>query len=199
MNKTAKKILYVGISLIIIALLLLIYFEWEEIYSKKESNDIMKTILNNKDNNKNEDEIVIDDLKYIGYIVIPTLDLNLPISKEFSYSSLRKSPTLYYGSLMNNNMVICGHSYKSHFRYLYKLKQGDEVIFVDTKNNRYTYKVELVEELASTDIKEMIESNPKLKKLYLNSVRFPEFVEELRKYCNYHNHAENITQMQKNM
>ena len=88
MNKTAKKILYVGISLIIIALLLLIYFEWEEIYSKKESNDIMKTILNNKDNNKNEDEIVIDDLKYIGYIVIPTLDLNLPISKELSYSSL---------------------------------------------------------------------------------------------------------------
>ena len=159
MNKTAKKILYIGISLIIIALLLLIYFEWEEIYSKKESNDIMKTILNNKDNNKNEDEIVIDDLKYIGYIVIPTLDLNLPISKEFSYSSLRKSPTLYYGSLMNNNMVICGHSYKSHFRYLYKLKQGDEVIFVDTKNNRYTYKVKLVEELASTDIKEMIESD----------------------------------------
>ena len=100
MNKTAKKILYIGISLIIIALLLLIYFEWEEIYSKKESNDIMKTILNNKDNNKNEDEIVIDDLKYIGYIVIPTLDLNLPISKEFSYSSLRKSPTLYYGSLL---------------------------------------------------------------------------------------------------
>ena len=140
MNKTAKKILYIGITLIIIALLLLIYFEWEEIYSKKESNDIMKTILNNKDNNKNEDELVIDDLKYIGYIVIPTLDL-------------------YYGSLENNNMVICGHSYKSHFRYLYKLKQGDEVIFVDTKNNRYTYKVELVEELASTDIKEMIESD----------------------------------------
>lgn len=48
-------------------------------------------------------------------------------------------------------------------------------------------------------IKEMIESNPKLKKLYLNSVMFPEFVEELRKYCNYYNHAENITQMQKKM
>lgn len=157
MNKTAKKILYIGITLIIISIFLLIYFEWEEIYSKKESNNIMNTIINNKDNNI--DEIVIDDLKYIGYIVIPTLNLNLPISKEFSYSSLKKSPTLYYGSLENNNMVICGHSYKSHFRYLYKLKQDDEVIFVDTKNNRYTYKVELVEELASTDIKEMIESD----------------------------------------
>lgn len=157
MNKTAKKILFIGISLIIIAFILLIYFEWEEIYSKKESNNIMNTIINNKDNNK--DEIVIDDLEYIGYIAIPALDLNLPISKEFSYSSLKKSPTLYYGSLENNNMVICGHSYKSHFRYLYKLKQGDEVIFVDTKNNRYTYRVELVEELASTDIKEMIESD----------------------------------------
>ena len=111
--------------------------------------------------NKNEENnlIVINDLEYIGYIVIPSLDLNLPVSKNFSYSSLKKTPALYYGSIKNNNLVICGHSYKSHFGYLYKLKKGDEIIFIDVNNNKYTYKVELVEELESTDIKEMIESD----------------------------------------
>ena len=157
MNKISKKILIVGVSLILIAIALLIYFKYEEIYGKNKSEDIMKEILNNKDEGK--DTFIIDDIEYIGYILIPSLDLDLPVSKTFSYASLKKSPALYYGSIKNNNMVICAHSYKSHFGNLYKLKQGDEIIFVDAKNNKYTYKVELVEELSSTDIKEMIESD----------------------------------------
>lgn len=159
MNKIAKKILIFGISLIALSFLLLIHFEWEEKYSKRESNNIMNKLINEESKNEENNLIVINDLEYIGYIVIPSLDLNLPVSKNFSYSSLKKTPALYYGSVKNNNLVICGHSYKSHFGYLYKLKKGDEIIFIDVNNNKYTYKVELVEELESTDIKEMIESD----------------------------------------
>ena len=119
----------------------------------------MNKIIDEESKNEENNLIVINDLEYIGYIVIPSLDLNLPVSKNFSYSSLKKTPALYYGSVKNNNLVICGHSYKSHFGYLYKLKKGDEIIFIDVNNNKYTYKVELVEELESTDIKEMIESD----------------------------------------
>ena len=158
MNKIAKKILIFGISLIALSFLLLIHFEWEEKYSKRESNNIMNKLIDEESKNEENNLIVINDLEYIGYIVIPSLDLNLPVSKNFSYSSLKKTPALYYGSIKNNNLVICGHSYKSHFGYLYKLKKGDEIIFIDV-NNKYTYKVELVEELESTDIKEMIESD----------------------------------------
>ena len=39
-------------------------------------------------------------------------------------------------------MIICGHSYKKHFKYLSKLKQGDYVIFTDVLNNQYIYEVE---------------------------------------------------------
>lgn len=159
MNKIAKKILIFGISLIVLSFLLLIHFEWEEKYSKRESNNIMNKLIDEESKNEENNLIVINDLEYIGYIVIPSLDLNLPVSKNFSYSSLKKTPALYYGSVKNNNLVICGHSYKSHFGYLYKLKKGDEIIFIDVNNNKYTYKVELVEELESTDIKEMIESD----------------------------------------
>ncbi len=159
MNKIAKKILIFGISLIALSFLLLIHFEWEEKYSKRESNNIMNKLIDEESKNEENNLIVINDLEYIGYIVIPSLDLNLPVSKNFSYSSLKKTPALYYGSVKNNNLVICGHSYKSHFGYLYKLKKGDEIIFIDVNNNKYTYKVELVEELESTDIKEMVESD----------------------------------------
>ena len=159
MNKITKKILIFGISLIALSFLLLIHFEWEEKYSKRESNNIMNKLIDEESKNEENNLIVINDLEYIGYIVIPSLDLNLPVSKNFSYSSLKKTPALYYGSVKNNNLVICGHSYKSHFGYLYKLKKGDEIIFIDVNNNKYTYKVELVEELESTDIKEMIESD----------------------------------------
>ena len=159
MNKIAKKILIFGVSLIALSFLLLIHFEWEEKYSKRESNNIMNKLIDEESKNEENNLIVINDLEYIGYIVIPSLDLNLPVSKNFSYSSLKKTPALYYGSVKNNNLVICGHSYKSHFGYLYKLKKGDEIIFIDVNNNKYTYKVELVEELESTDIKEMIESD----------------------------------------
>ena len=159
MNKIARKILIFGISLIALSFLLLIHFEWEEKYSKRESNNIMNKLIDEESKNEENNLIVINDLEYIGYIVIPSLDLNLPVSKNFSYSSLKKTPALYYGSVKNNNLVICGHSYKSHFGYLYKLKKGDEIIFIDVNNNKYTYKVELVEELESTDIKEMIESD----------------------------------------
>ena len=141
MNKIAKKILIFGISLIALSFLLLIHFEWEEKYSKRESNNIMNKLIDEESKNEENNLIVINDLEYIGYIVIPSLDLNLPVSKNFSYSSLKKTPALYYGSVKNNNLVICGHSYKSHFGYLYKLKKGDEIIFIDVNNNKYTYKV----------------------------------------------------------
>lgn len=159
MNKTAKRFLIVGIILIIIALLLGVYFEWEEIYSKRKSNEAMKIILEETKENKTNDTIDIDGTQYIGYLSIPGLELNLPVTKEYSYASLNKAPSVYYGSILNNNLVICGHSYKSHFGNLYKLKKGDTITITDVNNNKYTYQVELIETLSSTDVKEMIESD----------------------------------------
>lgn len=158
MNKISKRLLIIGIFLILLAVILCIYFEWEEVYSRRKSIETMKILLEETSDSNNSDTILIDGSQYIGYLSIPSLELDLPITKEYSYASLNKTPSVYYGSILNNNLVICGHSYKSHFGNLHKLKKEDTIIITDVNNNKYTYQVELIETLSSTDVKEMIES-----------------------------------------
>lgn len=160
MNKKAKILLLIGIFFILLAIFLGIYFEWKEIYSKRKSSEAMNIILEKTTNEEiKKDTINIDGTEYIGYLTIPSLELNLPITKEYSYTSLSKSPAVYYGSIENNNLVICGHSYTAHFGNLYKLKKEDIIIITDVNNNKYTYQVELIETLSPSSIKEMIESD----------------------------------------
>ena len=161
MNKISKILFIIGISFVFSSLLLLLRFEVEEEYSKDMNDNTMGVLLDKTNNldNDNIDSIVINNVEYVGYLDIPTLELNLAITKYYSYNSLKISPAVYYGSIKNNNLVICGHSYKAHFGNLYKLKKGDLVIFSDVLNNKYIYEVELVEELLPTSIKEMIESD----------------------------------------
>ena len=92
---------------------------------------------------------------FAWYIKLP----NCVFSSLGAYTSLSKSPAVYYGSIESNNLVICGHSYTAHFGNLYKLKKEDIIIITDVNNNKYTYQVELTEILSPSNIKEMIESD----------------------------------------
>ena len=158
MNKKAQKFIIIGLIFIGISVLLLIYFNWENFYSSQKSFSTTKKLVKEIDTNKtNNDTIEIDGIEYIGYISIPALKILLPVTKNFSYSSLKFAPALYYGSI-TSKMVICGHSYKSHFGSLNKLQHGDKITFIDVKNKKYNYTVEEIEELAATDIKKMLES-----------------------------------------
>ena len=161
MNKKGKSLLIVGILFVVMSMLLTIHFEYEQVYSKIKSDDTMKQILNKTiDNKENIKTIEINGLEYIGYLVIPSLELNLPVTKEYTPYSLKISPSIYYGSIESNNLVICGHAYRNIFGNLYKWPLiWDEGWVVDVNNKSYKYEVELIEELGSTDIKEMVESD----------------------------------------
>lgn len=159
MKRIAKIFLIIGIICILIAFSLWIYFNYEEVYSKKKSDETIKYLVKEISDSNVEETINIDEFEYIGYLIIPSLNLKLPITKNYTTTSLNISPSVYYGSIKSNNLVICGHSYKAHFGNLYKLNQGEEVVIVDVNNNTYTYQVELTEILDKTNIKEMIESD----------------------------------------
>ena len=93
--------------------------------------------------------------KYIGYVSIPELNLELPVMAEWSYRKLRKSPCHYAGSTKTDDLVIFAHNYSRHFGRLNRLSLGDEVIFTDMNGVITKYQVVDTDELSAYAVEEM--------------------------------------------
>lgn len=100
--------------------------------------------------------VKIQDNDYIGVVAVPALDLELPVMSNWSYARLDIAPCRYSGSAYADDLVIAGHSYRSHFSPLWQLSGGEEVIFTDTVGNVFTYEVTSVETVQPTDIEFMV-------------------------------------------
>ena len=118
------------------------------------------------DKTEAEEEIIpemtsveINGYGYIGYLYIPTLDLELPVMDQCDMKRLRRSPCWYSGSYYTNNLVIAAHNYKSSFGKLKNVVQGDLVCFTDMDGNLHAYLVEDIELLEPTDVEKMKESD----------------------------------------
>ena len=103
-------------------------------------------------------EIEIDGNRYIGYLTIPKLGLNLPVMTDWSYPQLRIAPCRYTGTVCGNDLVIMAHNYASHFGGLKNLSIGDMVSFVDADGIVHRYQVAALDVLDPTAVEEMTES-----------------------------------------
>lgn len=133
-----------------------------------KSKDILNIINNEKDkvnydsidsDNETIPKIKIDKYEYIGVIKIPKIDIELPIIDSYSESKMKTSPCLYSGSIGQNNMIIAGHAYRTHFGKIKNLSIGDEIIFEDVYGNIIKYSVTKKETLLSTDTEKMNEGD----------------------------------------
>jgi len=164
MSNVGKKFIITGVLLITISISLFIYNKFEEINAGIKSQESLSIFKENiKDNNLTLKEqktemqtMMIDGYNYIGTITIPNINLELPIMDSYDYDRLKIAPCRYYGSLYTNDLIICGHSYKTHFGNLVNLKQGDLVIFKDVNGMDYYYEVLEIEILSSKDVSKMI-------------------------------------------
>lgn len=101
-------------------------------------------------------EFEIDGVAYIGYIVIPALDLELPVVSEWSYSKLYIAPCRHQGTVRGEDLVIAGHNYPKHFGNLSDLELNDEVYFVDMNGVTTEYRVVAKDILEDTAVEEML-------------------------------------------
>lgn len=89
-------------------------------------------------------QVFVNNIGYAGYIFIPSLSLRLPVQNDWVYDLLTISPARYSGSVYQNNLVIGGHSYITHFRGLRGIAPGSKVIFYDAEGFSYEYEVSYV-------------------------------------------------------
>lgn len=88
-----------------------------------------------------EKTIQIDNNYYIGTILIPSLDVELPIISEWSYPNLKLSPCRYKGSIAEGNLIIASHNYRSHFGRIQELNSGDIIVITDADGISHNYEV----------------------------------------------------------
>lgn len=100
-------------------------------------------------------ELEVDGRRYIGVLEIPVLDLKLPILTEWTTQCAKSAPCRYAGSIYNNDCIIAGHNYKSHFAKLDALEIGDRIMFTDVEGNEFQYTVAKTEVLDGADIEGM--------------------------------------------
>ena len=91
------------------------------------------------------EEILVDGIPYVGYLEIPSLELELPVIGQCSDELMKTAPCRYFGTVYQKNFVIGGHRYRRHFRKLYTLGYGDPVVFTTVTGERFQYQVEELE------------------------------------------------------
>lgn len=167
MNK-GKLFIIVGVFLILISLTMTFYNKYEDLNAGKQARaalDVFKNevVVQNHiveplttEEVKEMKTVNINGDDFIGTITIPSINLELPVMSEYSYSRLKKAPCRYYGNLFTNDLIICAHAYETFFANLIKLKQNDLIFFTDVDGNNYAYEVLEIEILKPTDVDKMV-------------------------------------------
>lgn len=104
-------------------------------------------------------EVEIDGDHYIGYVSIPSVELELPVMSGWDYYKLKVAPCRYSGTLLGNDLVIMAHNYVGHFRELSQVAVGDAVFFVDMDGGITEYQVVALDVLTPKDVEEMTAGN----------------------------------------
>ena len=173
-QKIGRACMIVGILLILGALALLGYNQWDANRADKASQDALgkleETLTETiEDKTKDEEPVVqpeldpeqemtvtdIDGWGYIGYLSVPSIGLELPVMSEWSYPRLKIAPCRQFGSSRTDDLVIAAHNYESHFGKLTSLTAGDSVTFTDMDGIVNEYVVNKVEVLDPHSVEEV--------------------------------------------
>ena len=181
MKKRGMIPMALGLLLIVAALGLALYNQWDANRAGRESEQVLEVLTkvieettaeHQRDEEKWEEDKrkeriyrdhndmmseEIDGNDYLGVIEIPSLDLSLPVMKEWSYSNLTIAPCRYTGSYYNNDMVLCAHNYRTkHFYPIRWVDIGADVYFTTVNGTVYHYTVSNREMLRPTAVEEMV-------------------------------------------
>lgn len=106
------------------------------------------------DSVRNEGILINGDL-YLGVLDIPSLGLTVPVHLDFSEQKLSTAPCAHFGNLAEDDLVIAGHNYRSHFGSLPRLSVGSKLSITDTNGKVYHYVVDVMTTLHESEVEAM--------------------------------------------
>lgn len=186
-KKIGTFLMIIGVLLVLGALGLLVYNRQEAAKAQKNTEQLLPRILAEIESKKQEKaetegveevpelpqaweefmdkepaempEVELDGQKYIGYLSIPSLQLDLPVMSDWSYKQLKQAPCRYSGNVSQDNLVVMAHNYEYHFGGLKDLSQGENIFFTDMNGEITIYEVVARDILNPVAIEEVTENN----------------------------------------
>ena len=161
-------LIIVGILMIIGALGLTAYNIWDGKRAEKAANEISKVLIEKIgddesalqvpmfDPNKPMPTQIIDGEEYIGILEIPSLDITLPVTREWNYDLLEIAACRFYGSYYADDLVICAHNYAKFFSPIKWIDIGADVYLTTAEGMMIHYMVTNRETLEPTDLDSFI-------------------------------------------
>ena len=144
-----RQLMALGAVLILCALGLTAYNHWDDRCAQREAARLLEELKAAEPAESGE-----ETLPRLGWLRIPSLELELPVQAEWSYPALKTPPCRYAGT-PEAGLVIAAHNYEQHFARLSLLAAGDAVEFTDVSGAVHRYTVMQVETLAPTAVDEM--------------------------------------------
>lgn len=149
-----RRLMALGAVLILCALGLTAYNHWDDRRAQRQAARILEELKAAEPAERGADTLTLDGAEWLGWLSIPSLELELPVQAEWSYPALKTSPCRYAGT-PEAGLVIAAHNYEQHFARLNLLTAGDTVEFTDVSGTAHPYTVMQVETLAPTAVEEM--------------------------------------------
>ena len=164
-QKMGKLLMIAGLLCLIATLLLAVYNLRESRNAEQISNEALQVIEDYLDETQTADDsdgqereltvCEVDGVGYIGRIVIPALNRELPVIHEWNYENLKKAICRYQGSPYTNDFIIAGHNYRKHFTGIASLIPGDEIFFTDMRGKEFRYEVCELEKMSKEEVERM--------------------------------------------
>lgn len=176
-KKSGIILMILGTVLIGSALSLLLYNRQEDIQASQSVDDLMEklqatiqqpTTTPEPSETETEPEetrpaemtsVTIDGYEYIGYLSIPSLELELPVMGQWDYARLKIAPCRESGATATDDLVIAAHNYDSHFGRLKQLQYGDSITFTEMDGFFNTYHVEKTVILEPNQVEDVLLSD----------------------------------------
>lgn len=93
-----RRLMALGAVLILCALGLTAYNHWDDRRAQRQAARMLEELKAAEPAERGADTLTLDGAEWLGWLSIPSLELELPVQAEWSYPALKTSPCRYAGT-----------------------------------------------------------------------------------------------------